>query len=168
MKKYLYTLLFMAVALFSAATLVSCGDDDDDFVTDDEILVGNSIAKTTWAGTADFFGETSTYTLSFNDGTNGVIHRVGKIKVGGELIDGEVYGKFTYTFDGKKGKISMILMTYKKGKDMATVIPDGVDSGVDFTYNSTKNAIILSDTDIDTIELKKMKFKEIEWVEEGM
>lgn len=27
MKKYLYTLLFMAVALFSAATLVSCGDD---------------------------------------------------------------------------------------------------------------------------------------------
>lgn len=30
MKKYLYTLLFMAVALFSAATLVSCGDNNDD------------------------------------------------------------------------------------------------------------------------------------------
>lgn len=29
MKKYLYTLLFMAVALFSASALVSCGDDDD-------------------------------------------------------------------------------------------------------------------------------------------
>lgn len=31
MKKYLYTLLFMAVALFGATTLVSCGGDDDDF-----------------------------------------------------------------------------------------------------------------------------------------
>ncbi len=30
MKKYLNTLLFMAVALFSAATMVSCGSDDDD------------------------------------------------------------------------------------------------------------------------------------------
>lgn len=30
MKKYLYMLLFMAVALFSAVTMVSCGDDDDD------------------------------------------------------------------------------------------------------------------------------------------
>ncbi|MCQ2244181.1 MAG: hypothetical protein MJZ32_07970 [Bacteroidaceae bacterium] len=29
MKKYLYTLLFMAVALISAATLASCGDDDE-------------------------------------------------------------------------------------------------------------------------------------------
>lgn len=29
MKKNLFTLLFMAVALFSAAMLVSCGDDDD-------------------------------------------------------------------------------------------------------------------------------------------
>lgn len=29
MKKNLFTLLFMAVALFSAATLVSCGDDDE-------------------------------------------------------------------------------------------------------------------------------------------
>lgn len=30
MKKNLYTLLFMAVALFSAATMVSCGGDDDE------------------------------------------------------------------------------------------------------------------------------------------
>ncbi len=29
MKKYLYTLLFMAVALFSATMLSSCGDDDE-------------------------------------------------------------------------------------------------------------------------------------------
>lgn len=29
MKKNLFTLLFMAVALFSAAMLVSCGDDDE-------------------------------------------------------------------------------------------------------------------------------------------
>lgn len=30
MKKYLYTLLFMAVALFSAAAITSCSKDDDD------------------------------------------------------------------------------------------------------------------------------------------
>ena len=33
MKKYLYMLLFMAVALFSATTLVSCGDDEDEIIS---------------------------------------------------------------------------------------------------------------------------------------
>lgn len=33
MKKTLYMLLFMAVALFSAATMVSCGDDDDEIIS---------------------------------------------------------------------------------------------------------------------------------------
>ena len=41
MKKNLYMLLFMAVALFSAATMVSCGGDDDD----DPIVPGGNDNK---------------------------------------------------------------------------------------------------------------------------
>ncbi|MCQ2255852.1 MAG: hypothetical protein MJZ29_10175 [Bacteroidaceae bacterium] len=71
MKKYLYTLLFMAVALFSAAAMVSCGDDDDD-----DIVPG---------------GDPNTNTkemrsLYFYDNGNQYLNRQYKLTVGSETI----------------------------------------------------------------------------------
>ncbi len=53
MKKYLNSLLFMAVALFSAATMVSCGDDDTD--DPEPIPVAQNYAKYTAKLSEDIF-----------------------------------------------------------------------------------------------------------------
>ena len=164
MKKYLYSLLFMAVALFSAATIVSCGDDDD---VDINEPIGKSIAKTTWSGKTVYAAQPSTVTISFSDGTNGIVHREGKLLVGGRVIDGEAFAKFTYTFSGKIGKAEISAITLKSGKDMLTETPGIGDESFEFIYDSSNNTISLSEIESDApIILKRVSYQKIKWIEE--
>lgn len=155
-------LLFMAATLLNAVTMVSCGSDDED----DEIL-GKSIAKTTWTGTTTYADEPCTVTMSFDDGTNGIINRKGKLEIGDKKYDGEAFGKFTYTFDGTVGKVTLIALTDKSGDDMMTYTPSANFSTFDFTYDPSKNTITISGTKTEApVVLKKVAYKQIKWVEE--
>lgn len=72
MKKYLYTLLFMAVALFGATTLVSCGGDDDDDNNTPDTPKGN-YATGFFAMSEEYFEYgTATLTIEY-DGKQEVI-----------------------------------------------------------------------------------------------
>lgn len=162
MKKYL---LSFAVLLMAMVGLTACGDDDEDG------LALKSLAKTSWVGKLVDEGMEMDVTISFPDDKNGVQYAKGTF-VSDELpmpVNVEQYAKFTYTFDGNRGKAIVSLITTKTPFGSETYDPreeeyyEEGDEEMEFSYNAENNTLEIIDGDEVTV-LTKTSYKEIQFV----